>query len=101
MTFPYSLLFVGLLAAALILLVAAAIADAVGSVAAANAFAEYVFFLLAAGVVLLLVDHLRAGRVAGEADRRSAGSVPPVGPSAQPANERQRPPNQPLDRPEQ
>lgn len=45
--------------AALVLLVLAALLDAGGSVGAANDLATYVFFLLAAGVVLLLVDERR------------------------------------------
>jgi hypothetical protein len=45
--------------AALVLLVLAAIADAVGSANAANLLAIFVIFLLGAGVVLLILDHLR------------------------------------------
>ena len=77
MEIPYTEIFVGLLAvymgysiwarldgrypiaAALVLLVATAVVDALGDVTAANSLAEYVFFLLAAGVVLLLIEHVR------------------------------------------
>ena len=77
MAFPYTEVFLALLlaymvysvwarldarypiAAALVLLVATAIVDAAGSLASANTLAEYVFFLLGAGVVLLLIEHVR------------------------------------------
>ena len=86
MSFPYLEVFLALLlvymaysvwadldarypiAAALALLVITAIVDALGNVAAANTLAEYVFFLLGAGVLLLLIDHIRASR------RRPIGS---------------------------
>jgi hypothetical protein len=48
-----------LVAGALGLLIITAIVDAAGATAAANTLAEFVFFLLAGGVVLLLVDHVR------------------------------------------
>jgi hypothetical protein len=78
MDVPYTEIFVGLLlvylaysvwarldgrypiGAALALLVVTAVVDAAGNVSAANALAEYVFFLLAGGVVLLLIEHVRA-----------------------------------------
>ncbi len=84
MTFPFVPVFLGVLlvymvysewarldsrylvAAALVLLVATAIVDAAGATAAANTLAEFVFFLLAAGVVLLLVDHVRDRPRGGE-----------------------------------
>ena len=89
MSLPYTDIFLGLLGAymvysawarldsryliagALVLLVAAAAVDASGATGAANTLAVYVFFLLAGGVVLLLVDHVRG-------DRRAvpAGSPP-------------------------
>ncbi len=47
------------IAAALVLLVVAAVLDAGGETGPANTLATYLFFLLAAGVVLLLADHLR------------------------------------------
>lgn len=80
MAFPYEEVFLALLviyaiysqwarldsrypvAAALVLLVVTAAVDAAGASAVANTLAVYVFFLLTAGVLLLLVDHVRAGR---------------------------------------
>lgn len=77
MAVPYTEVFVGLLlaymaysvwarldgrypiGAALALLVVTAIVDATGDTAAADTLAEFVFFLLGAGVVLLLIEHLR------------------------------------------
>jgi hypothetical protein len=50
------------IAAGLVLLVVAAVADAAGAVDAANTLAVYVFFLLAGGVLLLLIDHVRLER---------------------------------------
>lgn len=115
MSLPYPLLFLGLLlvymvyseragldsrylvAAALGLLVVTAVVDAVGDVAAANALAEYVFLLLAGGVVLLLIDHLRTAR------QPSPGAPPPsaaAGPSSETAHERNGPADQMLDRTE-
>ncbi len=47
------------IAAALVLLVVAAVLDAGGETGPANTLASYLFFLLAAGVVLLLTDHVR------------------------------------------
>ncbi len=106
MTVPYSTVFLGLLlaymiysqwarldsrlpiAAALGLLVITAIVDALGNVTIANVFAEYVFFLLAGGVVLLLADHVRESR---EADRGGSPQADgPQGGSADPMEERQR-----------
>jgi MFS superfamily sulfate permease-like transporter len=48
--------------AALVLLVIDAVIDAGGATNLANTVAVYVFFLLAAGVVLLLVDQVREAR---------------------------------------
>ena len=80
MSFPYAEVFLGLLfaymlysvwaglaarlpiGAALVLLVITAVVDALGDVASANTLAEYVFFLLGAGVVLLLVEHVKERR---------------------------------------
>lgn len=85
--FPYTEVFLGLLlaymvysvwarmdarypiAAALALLVVTAVVDALGDYASANTLAEFVFFLLGAGVVLLLIEHVR------ENPRRSTTSV--------------------------
>jgi len=79
-TLPYTDLFIALLGAymlysiwerldsrypiagALGLLVVAAVVDAAGATGAANTLAVFVFLLLAGGVVLLLVDHVREGR---------------------------------------
>jgi hypothetical protein len=119
MTVPYSLAFLGLLGAymvysqwagldsrypvgaALVLLVVAAVADAAGATGAANSFAEYVFFLLAAGVVLLLVDHVRDGPKHAAATPPSAGAVTAERPSAEPSKEPEPTADHPLDRPEQ
>jgi len=80
MDVPYSTIFVGLLlvylvysvwarldgrypiGAALVLLVATAVVDAAGNVDTANTLAEYVFFLLAGGVVLLVIEQVRDRR---------------------------------------
>jgi hypothetical protein len=119
MTVPYSLLFLALLAAymiysqwagfdsryvvgaALVLLVVAAIADAAGATGAANSFAEYVFFLLAAGVVLLLADHVRSDRSLRATAVASPSAVAPKRPSAETSEEAERPADHPLDRPEE
>jgi hypothetical protein len=97
--FPYVDLFLGLLVlymiysvwagydsrypvvAALIVLVIAAIVDVAGLTDAANTLAIFVFFLLVAGVVLLLFDYIRESRAerVPRADPRSdaAGSAEP------------------------
>jgi hypothetical protein len=118
-TFPYVAVFVGLLvaymvysewarldsryliAAALVLLVATALVDAAGSTDAANTLAEFVFFLLAGGVVLLLVDHVRERPSVREpsAGDSAPGTREPDPPDA--AQERQRPADQSLERPEE
>jgi len=106
-TFPYLLVFLALLAAylaysewtgldarlpiagALALLLVTAVVDAAGDLATANTFAQYVFFLLAGGVVLLLVDHVRdARRAARTAPAVTAGSG---GRPTAPATEREAP----------
>ena len=117
MAVPYTLLFLPLLGAymvysewarldsrypigaALLLLVATAVTDAAGAVAAADTLAEYVFFLLAAGVVLLLVDHVRSDRAQAQAG--SDGRPAPAGPAGHSADERDPVSDQALDRPEQ
>ncbi len=117
MAVPYSEIFLGLLvvymvysewagldsryliAGGLVLLVVTAVADAAGSIAAANAFAVYVFYLLAGGVVLLVVDQIRAAR-RGSSGGSGPGGPTPV-PSAQPVDERERAADHPLDRPEE
>ena len=86
-------------AGGLALLVVSALVDASGATATANTLATYVFYLLGAGVLLLLIDH---GRTA----RREAASATPVGekPSAEggdPADERDGSVKDPLDHFEQ
>lgn len=115
MTIPYTEVFLALLlaymvysvwagidgrypiAAALVLLVVTAVVDALGMVASANTLAEYVFFLLAAGVVLLLIEHVREGR------RTDASARTPTAVAAEPvpsdaADEAEAPSQEPLDR---
>ncbi len=72
-------------AAALVLLAVAAILDALGASASANTVAEFVFFLLGAGVVLLLIEHLRAGR---RAPSVPTATVEPTTEGVQPSHER-------------
>ncbi len=85
------------IAAALLLLVGTAIVDASGAVGAADTLAEFVFFLLAAGVVLLLLDHARGARAA------AVGSAPGAGhaETPDPPEQRQGPAEEPLDGVEQ
>ncbi len=112
MDIPYTPIFVGLLiaylaysvwarldgrypiGAALALLVVTAVVDAAGDTSAANSLAEFVFFLLAGGVVLLLIEHIRdrpvPARVAASAGAASQG-VP-----TEATEERERSPDQPL-----
>ena len=61
------------IAGALLLLVVTAIVDAAGSIDVANTLAEFVFFLLAAGVVLLLIDHVRGEPRTGGPPRWGSG----------------------------
>lgn len=107
MDVPYTTVFLGLLiaylaysvwarldgrypiAAALALLVATAVVDAAGDTNAANSLAEFVFFLLAGGVVLLLIEHVRGRSTPG-------GPVPsisraPQGPATEATEEREGP----------
>jgi len=114
-TVPYLLLFVVLLAvylvysawvrldprypivAALALLIVTAVLDAAGESASSNTFAEYVFILLAGGIVLLLLDHARESR---PKPARTTGSAPQVlsdHTAAQATDERKRPADQTLD----
>ena len=110
-SFPYLELFVGLLvaymvysvwahldarypiAAALVLLLVTAIVYAGGASASANVLAEYVFFLLGAGIVLLLVEQFRASRRPAPADSR-----PPQGEAPEASEPGQRSADEPLDR---
>lgn len=114
MTFPFVELFLALLAAymgysvwagldsrypiaaALVLLVATAVVDALGSTGTANTLAEYVFLLLGAGVLLLLIDHVRGSREGSASAGRVAGVA--QGEPTQAAEPRQRSPDQPLER---
>ena len=107
MDVPYNAIFLGLLvaylaysvwarldgrypiAAALVLLVATAVVDAAGDTGAANSLAEFVFFLLAGGVVLLLIEHVRGRPEAATAATSSLAS--PQTPAAEAAEERQGP----------
>ncbi len=105
MDVPYTAIFLGLLlaymvysqwvgldsrypiAAALVLLVIAAITDAVGAVSLANILAIFVFFLLGAGVILLLVDHVRSNRAVTKADATRSATA--ESPSPKPAQKPQ------------
>jgi len=113
MDIPYTTIFVGLLlaylvysvwarldgrypiGAALVLLVVTAVVDAAGEVDAANSLAEYVFFLLAGGVVLLLIEHVRDR--AGSPSANPSGSTTPEGVSPEATEERKGPADQLLD----
>lgn len=86
-------------AGALVLLVAAAVLDATGATTSANTLAEFVFFLLGAGVLLLLVEHVRERRAATASDRPVPGQ--PAAEGRQLADERQRTAENPFDRLEQ
>jgi len=118
MALPYPLLFLALLAAymlysawagldarlpvaaAVVLIAASAVADATGRPGAANTFLEYAFFLLAAGVVLLVIDRARRARAGTTADGPSAGTVAPMRPPPEAVQELHPAAEQPLDRPE-
>lgn len=96
MTFPFVDLFVALLVAymiysvwaatdaryligaALLVLLGAAIAEAAGRSTVAATLGEYVFLLLAGGVVLLLIEHARTdrGRPAGPSGGGGTATVP-------------------------
>jgi uncharacterized membrane protein len=100
--FPYEVVFVALLVAymvvsewerldsrypivaGLVLLVVAAIADAAGATATANTLAVYVFFLLGAGVILLLVDYVRESRRSPSRDSLRAPAEPEASTSQPP-----------------
>lgn len=62
--------------AALVLLVITAIVDAAGASGEADTLAVFVFFLLAGGVLLLLIDSFRPGRLSESAPLPPPGSVP-------------------------
>jgi hypothetical protein len=87
--------------AALVLLVVTAVVDAGGNLNAANTLAEFVFFLLAGGVILLLVDHVREARRRPAFVGRPARSVRADPPSTDPSKQPERAPDHSLDRFEQ
>jgi hypothetical protein len=87
--------------AALILLVVTAVVDAAGNLSAANTLAEFVFFLLAAGVILLLIDHVREARHSPRSSEPNRPSVPADSPSPDPADQPEGAADHPLDRLEQ
>ncbi len=86
-----------LIAGALVLLVATALVDAAGATNLANTLAEFVFFLLAGGVVLLLVDHVRERPAHREGDRWGSGLRTWESHPADPPKEGQGPPEHPFD----
>ena len=114
MSFPYVEVFLALLvaymgysiwagldarypiAAALALLVSTAIVDASGDTSAANTLAEYVFFLLGGGVVLLLIEHVRESRHSAASPTESAGGS--KGDSSEAPEQGKGTPGHPLDR---
>ncbi|MGI0130333.1 MAG: hypothetical protein ACREDE_05755 [Thermoplasmata archaeon] len=89
-----------LIAAALVLLVVTALVDAIGSTGLANTFAEFVFFLLGAGVVLLLVDHAREGLPVRDGPKPRSRLRSWKTEAAEPPDERQGPTDQSLERSE-
>ncbi len=79
--------------AALVLLIVAAVTDAAGGVGAANVLAEFVFLLLGAGVLLLLLEHVREGRRSATPSGGATGDAQ----AADAAEQRERSADQPLD----
>jgi hypothetical protein len=77
------------IAMALGLLFVAAVADGLGKAATASAYAEYVFFLLAGAIALLVVDHLRSEAPRIPRPASSARGRSPDREAGPPANERQ------------
>ncbi len=118
MTFPYVLVFLvlllaymaysewarldsrSLIAGALALLVATALVDAAGATDIANTLAEFVFFLLAGGVILLLIDHARDGSGQPRETGWGSGLRTWKPESADATQDRQGSADQPLERPE-
>ncbi len=90
-----------LVAGALVLLVVTAIVDAAGATGAANTLAEFVFFLLAGGVVLLLVDHVRDRPRRGDEPTGSSGPGARHADATDPAQEWEGMADETLDSPEQ
>jgi len=117
MDVPYTAIFVGLLVAymvysvwarldgrypigaALALLVVTAIVDASGATETANTLAEFVFFLLGGGVVLLLIEHLRER--AAPKPPTAPESLPPESVPSEPPEERKGTTQEPFERLEQ
>jgi hypothetical protein len=85
------------IAAALLLLVVTAVVDALGSSGTANTLAEFVFFLLGAGVLLLLIDHVRERRAPPGAESTGLAAAP-QGETTQSTEERQGPSKETLHR---
>jgi hypothetical protein len=84
--------------AALVLLVATAVTEAVGAGPAADTLAEYVFVLLVGGVVLLLLDRVRNRPVLGETEvSLVGGTVASEQQSSDPADQGQGTAQEPLD----
>ena len=81
---------------ALVLLVATALTEAAGFTDSADLLAEFVFLLLIAGVVLLLVDHLRKRPASSPSGAPSTAVMDASAP--EPTNELQPTPHEPLDR---
>jgi hypothetical protein len=90
-----------LVAGALVLLIVTAVVDAAGATATANTLAEFVFFLLAGGVILLLVDHVRERPRREPPSARGSGLRAWEPPAADAAQEPERASDQPFDRPEE
>jgi len=88
------------IAAALLLLVVTAVVDALGNTDAANTLAEFVFFLLGAGVLLLLIDHVRESRAPARTEAAGLAAVP-QGEPTEATKERQGPSEETLHRVEQ
>ena|SRR5271155_1123253 len=86
--------------AGLLLLVATAVTDALGASDSANVLAEYVFLLLGAGVVLLLLEQLRGRRIR-PATSLLQGSANPEEHAPDPSQQRDLPSQEPLDHLEQ
>jgi hypothetical protein len=82
--------------AGLVLLVATAVTDSVGAPSSADVLAEYVFLLLGAGVILLLVEQVRPRRTTLRTPL-VGGPADPEEHATDPSEERDLPPQQPLD----
>jgi hypothetical protein len=89
-----------LIVGALGLLLVTAVVDAAGATDRANTLAEFVFLLLAGGVVLLLVDHLRDRPPAPPGRGWFSGLRTGKPDPSDAPQEQQRPADQSLDGPE-